>query len=72
MKLIFNENLIWQSDWPGDEVGIGDEDTIVGLWMIRDTDIHLYIDMETLEIYSAWHLESDDDVDIQTFQIIEP
>jgi hypothetical protein len=70
MILEYNTNLIWQSDWAGDEVGHDDID-IVGLWMIIDTDIHLYIDMETNEILSGWHLESDDDdeLDITEYTI---
>lgn len=69
MELKYNENLIWQSDWSGDETGHDAE--IVGLWMIKDTDIHLYIDIENNVILEGWRLESDDEVDITTFSIIE-
>lgn len=49
-------DLIWQSDWGGDEVGFDDVE-IVGLYMQVHDDYSLffYIDMDTnqiLEIYA--------------------
>ncbi len=43
------EDLLWSSDWSGDEVGF-EESNIVGLYSVKDSDIDLYIDMETMKI----------------------
>lgn len=43
------EDLLWSSDWMGEEVGFEDVN-IVGLYSVKDSDIDLYIDMETMKI----------------------
>lgn len=43
------EDLIWSSDWNGDEVGY-DELNVVGLYILKDTDFGFYIDMDTMRI----------------------
>lgn len=44
-----NDDLHWQSDWDGSEVGY-DDVLVVGLYQLRDTDVYFYIDMENLVI----------------------
>lgn len=43
------EDLMWSSDWNGYEVGY-DDIGVVGLYTVKDMDIDLYIDMETMQI----------------------
>ena len=42
-------NLGWSSDWSGEEVG-HDDVNIVGLYLLKDSDLGFYINMETMEI----------------------
>jgi hypothetical protein len=58
-ELILNKDLIWSSDWCGEEVGY-DHIEIVGLYLTRETEIQLYIDMDTLEILEAWSFDEHD------------
>jgi hypothetical protein len=55
MELIlkFNEDLLWQSDWDGYEVGFEDV-LIVGLYQLANTEIYIYIDMENMKILDMW------------------
>ncbi len=39
------ENLVWQSDWNGEECGYDDID-VVGLYNLKYTNIYLYINVE--------------------------
>jgi len=43
------EDLGWSSDWNGDEVNYPDSN-VVGLYMMKDSDFGMYIDMETMKI----------------------
>lgn len=52
-KLKLNEDLLWESDWNGDEVGY-DEVSVVGLYREKDKERYFYIDMETMEILEVW------------------
>lgn len=57
MKLNLIANLSWCSDWQGDEVGFPDS-LVVGLYSLRDNpSVHLYIDVETMEILDMWKVE---------------
>ncbi len=53
--LEFNDDLLWQSDWDGCEIGY-DRVSIVGLYNLKDTDIYFYIDMETNKILEGWQM----------------
>lgn len=54
MELELNKDLIWQSDWAGDEVG-HDEVLIVGLYMLAACPaISFYIDMEQMHILQVF------------------
>jgi hypothetical protein len=53
LELYFNEDLIWQSDWNGYEVGYEDVE-VVGLYGLKHSDVHFYIDMDTLKILEAF------------------
>lgn len=55
---IDHQDLRWESDWNGDEVGHPDHES-VGMWRWRDTNVYMYVDAETLEIVEVW--ESNDD-----------
>jgi len=57
--LEFNKDLLWSSDWNGDEVGY-DNVGIVGLYRLRDTDIYFYIDMEENKILEGFQLSEDE------------
>ncbi len=46
------ENLIWQSDFNGDEVGYDDVD-VVGFYMDFQKNILYEINMETMEILNV-------------------
>lgn len=58
VTLKYNEQLIWQSDWPGHEVGFH-EVNIVGMYQLRDTNIYFYIDMETNAMIDAFTTEEE-------------
>lgn len=50
------ENLIWQSDWNGYEVGYDDID-VVGLYAQEQENediFYFYIDMEKMRILEFW------------------
>lgn len=49
-----NWELYWQSDWNGHEVGYPDSE-IVGLYQVSDTQLYMYIDMETTEVLEYWN-----------------
>ena len=54
--LLHLDNLVWQSDWNGDEVGF-DDVAIVGLYSQERSDektYNFYIDMETMRILDFW------------------
>lgn len=54
LELQYNEDLIWQSDWNGNEVGY-DEVDIVGLYRFKNGDeIYVYIDMESNQILEVF------------------
>lgn len=57
--LILNVDLIWQSDWSGDEVGF-DDVLVVGLYGLRDEEVYLYIDMETMIVLDAWTFDDEE------------
>lgn len=46
--------LHWQSDWNGYEVGFPDVD-VVGLYSVPDSDISLYVNVESSEILELWN-----------------
>jgi len=53
---IMLEDLIWQSDWNGDEVGFDDVE-VVGLYSNQRSDgkvYSYYIDMEKMIILDFW------------------
>lgn len=52
------QDLRWQSDWNGEEVGHPDI-PVVGLYQWRDTDIHVYLNVETMEIIDIWELREE-------------
>lgn len=52
--------LAWSSDWNGDEVGY-DEVNVVGLYLIKDTDYGVYINMETMEILDILYFGEDEE-----------
>ncbi|MCA1064836.1 hypothetical protein QTG56_24830 (plasmid) [Rossellomorea sp. AcN35-11] len=58
-ELILNKDLIWSSDWCGEEIGY-EHISIVGLYLTRETEIQFYIDMDSLEILEAWTFDEDD------------
>lgn len=47
------DDLIWQSDWEGHEVGYLDV-SIVGLWKLADTNLYFYINLEDNSILEYW------------------
>lgn len=51
--LEYNIDLLWQSDWDGQEVGF-DDINIVGLYTLKETTINFYIDMESNKILTSW------------------
>lgn len=56
---IMLEDLIWQSDWNGDEVGFDDVE-VVGLYSNQRSDgkeYYYYIDMEKMIILDFWVAE---------------
>lgn len=54
MHLELNKDLIWQSDWAGDEVG-HDDILVVGLYMLAaEPRISFYIDMESGSILQVF------------------
>jgi hypothetical protein len=50
---IDHQDLKWESDWDGEEVGHPDI-PVVGLWKWRDTEVYMYVNAETLEIIEIW------------------
>jgi len=46
-------DLRWQSDWNGEEVGHPDI-PVVGLYTWRDTGVNMYINAGTSEIIDIW------------------
>jgi hypothetical protein len=48
-----HQDLFWESDWSGHEVGHPDHE-VLGLWRWRDSNVYLYVDAETLEIVGIW------------------
>lgn len=55
-KLRYNEDLIWQSDWNGYEVGY-DDVPVVGLYQIAGTETYLLIDIENDEVLEKYEME---------------
>ena len=55
-------DLVWQSDWNGYEVGYPDSE-IVGLYMkeVGFSQNYFYIDMVTMELLEAWVVTEDDE-----------
>ncbi|WP_179125851.1 hypothetical protein [Rossellomorea marisflavi] len=51
-------DIIWQSDWCGDEVGY-DDVSVVGLYYIVNPGIYYYINAESGEVLEAWPEEID-------------
>ena len=47
--LRYNKELMWQSDWDGEDVG-HDDVNVVGLYKLSGTNTYFYIDMETNQI----------------------
>lgn len=55
------DDLIWSSDWNGDEVGY-DEIPVVGLYSLKSNpDIYVYIDSSNLTILEAWDSSDEED-----------
>lgn len=59
VALEFNKDLLWESDWNGDEVGFDDVD-VVGLYRLVDTNVYLYIDVTTNRLLDAWEIKDDE------------
>lgn len=55
---IDHQDLTWQSDWNGEEVGHPDV-LVAGLWRWRDSDIYVYMNAETSEIIDIWQEEQE-------------
>lgn len=53
IKLEYNKDLFWESDWNGYEVGF-DNVEVVGLYRLKNSNVHFYIDMMTDKILEAW------------------
>lgn len=53
-----HQDLRWESDWNGYEVG-HDDVGVIGLWRWRDTGVYMYLDAETMEIVSVWEVKED-------------
>lgn len=51
--LEFNKDLLWSSDWDGEDVGFEDV-SVVGLYRLKNTELYFYIDMETNKILAGW------------------
>jgi hypothetical protein len=47
-------DLVWSSDWSGDEVGYDDVE-LVGLYQLKHADYDFYIDMSTMEILKVFY-----------------
>jgi hypothetical protein len=60
VELQFNKDLLWESDWNGDEVGFPWVD-VVGLYRLAGTSVYLYIDMSKNKILEAWEMIDDED-----------
>lgn len=56
---IDHQDLRWQSDWNGCEVGYP-EVSVVGLYGWRDTNVELYLNVETMEILDMWEMNDDE------------
>lgn len=54
-ELKLNEDLLWESDWNGDEVGY-DDIPVVGLYRFKhvEGERYCYIDMENTKILEVW------------------
>lgn len=50
---IGHQDLLWQSDWNGEEVDHPDVQ-VVGMYRWRDTGVYVYLNTETLEIIDIW------------------
>ncbi|WP_180232332.1 hypothetical protein [Priestia megaterium] len=48
------DNFSWLSDWNGYEVGHRDS-SVVGLYQLNNTNIYMYIDMETSKVLEYWN-----------------
>jgi hypothetical protein len=59
IQLLFNKDLLWESDWNGDEVGY-DDVLVVGCYRLANTNVYLYIDMETYTILEAFEMVEDE------------
>lgn len=55
----FNAELIWQSDWNGEELGY-DDILVVGLYHIRDTNTYVYLNTETGDILESWEMDDEE------------
>ena len=53
-------NLVWSSDWNGDEVGYPEVE-VVGLYSQQRDDgcYYFYIDMDTIKVLDFWKEEED-------------
>lgn len=58
VELHYNKELLWESDWNGDEVGF-DDVPVVGLYRLKGTEVYFYIDSETHTILDAWEARED-------------
>lgn len=59
IELEFNKDLLWESDWNGDEVGFPDVN-VVGLYRLKDTQVYFYVDIEDMKILEAWEIKEED------------
>lgn len=57
-ELVLNKDLLWESDWDGEDVG-HDNFNVVGLYRLAGTETYFYINMETNKIIEI--LENEDE-----------
>ena len=58
--LEYYKDLVWISSWNGYEIGHNDVDS-VQLFVLKDTNLYLYIDQENNRILDYWESERDED-----------
>jgi hypothetical protein len=54
ITLSFYDDLLWQSDWNGYELGY-DDISVVGLYSLKNTELNFYIDMDKGKILDGWN-----------------
>ncbi|AYP68330.1 hypothetical protein PQE75_gp149 [Bacillus phage vB_BcoS-136] len=59
VKLELHKDLLWESDWDGEDVGYEDIH-VVGLYRLANTNVYVYIDMENMKILEAWEMKDDE------------